>query len=171
MISINRLARLAAISAASFSIHSSQPAMAVVVMGYDVFSVSMSKQSNPQDFALPVDGGKMPWWKDQALAALFAQTVLDDLGSGSDPLYGPIFAYDFDLNSGQLFGVYQVLDDASMQEIVDPPPTATHTLMYAIASEPVPIPLPLFGAAAGFAWSRRIRHRLHGRDQAHLLSR
>jgi hypothetical protein len=161
---IQRFTGLAALSVATLSLLASRPAAATVVTigttSYDVFVVSTSQQASAVDFAAPGDGGQMPWWKDAALAALFAQEVFDDLGPGSNPFYGPIFAYDFDPMSGNVSGVYQLLGDLAVQDMVDPSPAANDTLKYAIATAPVPLPLPLFGAAAGFSWSWRLRRRV-----------
>jgi hypothetical protein len=133
---------------------------------YDVSVVITSQSDREGDFASPVSGGLMPWWKDSALAAEFARNVYDGLGSGSDPFYGPIFAFDNDPVLGEVSGVYQLLGDINVQDVVSPPPSSIDTLKYAIATEPVPLPLPLLGAVAGYRWTRRMRQSLRKKGQS-----
>lgn len=153
----------AILGAATLSILATSPASAVVVdvggLSYDVSVFTTSQQDSAADFAPLASLGRMPWWKDGALAATFAQKASAGLGAGSDPDYGPIFAYDFDPGTGTVAGFYQLLSDINVQDLVIPAPTATDRRQYAIASTPAPGPLPLFGAAAAFGWSRRLRQR------------
>ncbi len=164
ILSAERIAGLAILSTIALPFLSPPPAAAVVVniggISYDVSVVITSQSDRKGDFASPVSGGLMPWWKDSTLAAEFARNVYDGLGSGSDPSYGPIFAYDNDPVLGEVSGVYQLLDDIYVQDVVSPPPSSTDRLKYAIATEPVPLPLPLLGAAAGYSWTRRMRQSL-----------
>lgn len=163
-----RFAALALLSTAALPLLTTLPAAAVTVsVGgtlYDVTTLTTSYQGSPGDFESLLAGGRMPWWKDDALAAEFAMKTFNALGAGSDPSYGPIFAYGADPTAGKVSGVYQLLADINMQDVVFPPPATTDTLKYAIATAPVPLPLPLFGAAAGFGWSRRLRKRIRSRN-------
>jgi len=61
---------------------------------------------------------------------------------------GPSTALEFTPNSTSLDGPFLLLDGVSLTEYS--PPT------------PVPGPLPLMGAGAAFAWSRRLRRRIKG---------
>jgi hypothetical protein len=112
--------------------------------------------------------GKMPWWGSQSNADFFAGEVFDALGEGSTAGYGPLFAYDYDPSIAEVIGSLQ--DLSTPGSFIDDNPAASATVKYAIANAttPVPGPLPLFGAAAAFGWSRRLRRRLavHNRPSA-----
>ncbi|MFN9545706.1 MAG: hypothetical protein ACK6AD_01335 [Cyanobacteriota bacterium] len=100
----------------------------------------------------------MPWWGDSARASEFATKVFDQLGPGSDPNYGPVFAYSIATPQNEVEGWIQSLTDINDQTFATPATTAM--LSYAIATAPVPLPVPLLGAAVGLSWSRRLRRRL-----------
>jgi len=128
---------------------------------YDVTVFNGSYDSNPGDFQLPPIG-KMPWWGSDTLAVTFAQQVYDQLSSGPAFGYGPVFAYE--LSGTDILGISQNLADPSSQQ--DETIATTAGVNYAIAtplfSAPasVPAPLPVFGAAAAFGWSRQLRKRI-----------
>lgn len=143
------------------------PASAVTVtvgsIDYDVTVFNGSYNSNSALFQIPPTG-QVPWWGKDIRAIDFAQQVYDLLGSGSTPGNGPIFAYEvsgtdilgISQDLGDLFTQYPVtigIDDAVKYAIATP-------LNSAPAS--VPAPLPVFGAAAAFGWSRQLRRRIGG---------
>jgi hypothetical protein len=130
---------------------------------YDVTVYNGSYSSNASLFQIP-PAGQVPWWGNDIRAIDFAQQVYDLLGSGSTPGNGPIFAYEvsgtdilgISQDLGNLLTQYPVtigIDDAVKYAIATP-------LNSAPAS--VPAPLPVFGAAAAFGWSRQLRRRIGG---------
>ncbi|MFN6339417.1 MAG: hypothetical protein ACK41W_11940 [Cyanobacteriota bacterium] len=158
-----RLAALALFSAATIPFLTAGPAAAVMVkVGttfYDVSVIDTSQSANSTLFDPLFAGGSMPWWNDDLLASEFAMKVYDALGGGSDPLYGPLFAYRVDPWVGEVSSMAQLLSDLHVQDGVV---TGTGDVVkYAVAKvAPVPLPLPVFGAAAGYGWTRRLRKRL-----------
>ena len=157
-----RFAVLALLSSAALPLFAMPPASAVTVnVGgtfYDVTALTTSYKDSPGEFMTLFANGRMPWWGNSAVAADFAMQTFDSLGPGTDPLFGPIFAYQVDPMTDVVSGVYQLLSDINVQDVVNSAKTAT--LKYAIATPMVPAPLPLVGAAAGYAWSRRLRQRV-----------
>lgn len=133
---------------------------------------------NPFDdfakFNTPENGGTMPWWGNEALAIEFATAVGTALGSPNGPgipinggtlspsntLTGPFFAtlagepvyaafYNFTAGQVQSFIDFDFFVDYTYAEVL-PSPSPTS----------VPGPLPIFGAAAAFGTSRRLRRRI-----------
>jgi hypothetical protein len=157
-----RVAAVALLSTAVLPFLSPAPAAAVGVNvggnSYDVTVLNTSYDTNTSLFQLPPTGA-MPWWGDDLLASEFAAQVYKFLGSGWDADYGPIFAHGVSL--GQVLGLTQSLSDPMDQ--IDVTPATTSTVTYAIATAPVPGPLPLIGAAAAFGWSRQLRKRIESR--------
>ena len=143
------------------------PASALTVtvgsIDYDVTVFNGSYNSNSSLFQIP-PAGQVPWWGNDMLAIDFAQQVYDQLGSGSTPGNSPVFAYE--VSGTDILGISQDLGDILIQYPETIPDNAA--VKYAIAtplnSAPasVPAPLPVFGAAAAFGWSRRIRRRIGG---------
>jgi len=156
-----RFAALALLGGATLPLLSATPAAAVVVnvggINYDVSISSTSYTLNPITFDLPPTG-QMPWWGDAARASEFATKVFDQLGSGWDPNYGPVFAYSIAAPQNQVEGLTQSLADINDQ--IDVTPATNAMVSYAIATAPVPLPLPVMGAVAGYSCSRRLRLRL-----------
>jgi hypothetical protein len=144
------------------------PASAVTVTidskEYDVDVFKGSYIGNEKLFQSPLQGGDMPWWGDPNgdLASRFAEQVFAQLGAGPRPGYGPVFAYE--PSRGTINGLSQSLSDPLSQ--VDEQISAATPVNYAIARPlppaSVPGPLPLFGAAAAFGWSRKLRTRVGG---------
>ena len=160
----------AALAAISLSPGSAQ-AYVVTVGGvqYDVTTFTGTYSANTSKFALPANGGVMPWWGDSLpynIANGFALAVGSSLGApnyGGD--YGPIFAYIY--NPGfppmlppQVAGrIYRI----STSSTLDAAPAPGAVITYAQATlytAPAPGPLPLFGAAAAFGFSRKLRKRI-----------
>ena len=158
-----RLAALALFSAATIPFLAAGPAAAVMVnvnnLLYDVSVIDTSQSTNPNLFYPLFAGGSMPWWNDDLLASEFAMKVFDALGVGSDPLYGPLFAYHIDPGVDEVSSMAQLLSDIRVQDGVV---TGNgETVKYAVATaSPVPLSLPVFGAAAAYGWTLRLRKRL-----------
>jgi len=133
---------------------------------YDVSVLNSSYHSSPTLFQLP-PAGKMPWWGSDILATNFAQQVYNQLGLGPTVGYGPVFAYE--LSGTDILGISQNLTNTLSQK--DETIATNADVNYAIAtplnSAPasVPAPLPIFGAAAAFGWSRQLRKRITGSKQ------
>jgi hypothetical protein len=157
-----RVAAVAFLGTAALPFLSATPASAVVVNvggnSYDVTVLNTSYDVSTSLFQLP-PSGSMPWWGDDALASEFAAQVYNSLGSGWDADYGPVFAHSQSLS--QVLGLTQSLSNPLDQ--IDVSPATSTPVTYAIATTPVPGPLPLFGAAAAFGWSRQLRSRLKSR--------
>lgn len=149
------------VSGAALPLLVATPAAAVLVtvdgIDYDVSVSTTSATSTPTTFDLPPQG-QMPWWGNDARASEFATKVYNQLGSGWDPDYGPVFAYSIAAPQNQVQGLTQSLTDINDQ--IDVTPATGAIVSYAIATAPVPLPVPLLGAAAGYSWSRRLRQRL-----------
>ena len=106
--------------------------------------------------------GEMPWWGDENKAIDFASQVFDQLLEGSTPGNSPLFAFEVigsDVNgwSSDILSPNNLYFESfgtgvSVKYVVGSP------LSTGVSS--VPGPLPIFGAAAAFSWSRRIRRRL-----------
>ena len=126
---------------------------------YDVTEVETSYNLSSSTFQA-LAPGKMPWWGNESLAYDFALQVYDALGDGSTAGYGPVFAHAHDASLAKVLGILQ--NTGNPLDSINDLPAASATVKYAIASAPVPGPLPLFGAAAAFGWSRRLRQRIGG---------
>ncbi len=160
-----RLAAFAVLSGTAVSLLASSPADAIGVnfggVLYDVTVLETSYVTSASTFQPPSLGGLMPWWKSQTNADYFAEQVFGLLGEGSTSGYGPLFAYDYDAPLLQVMG--SLHDLSAPGSLIDDTPAASATVKYAIATAPVPGPLPLFGAAAAFGWSRQLRRRIGNR--------
>lgn len=156
-----RLASFAIASGVAVSLLVSLPAEAVGVsfggVLYDVSVVETSYVTSVDAFRLP-PLGQMPWWGSQTNADYFAEQVYNLLGDGSTAGYGPLFAHRYDASMAQVLGSLQ--DTGAPGFLIDGTPSTSAVLKYAIASAPVPTPLPLFGAAAALGWSRQLRRRI-----------
>jgi hypothetical protein len=127
-------------------------------VNYDVTTFGPdSYNNNISKFALPANGGVMPWWNDQTLANTFAVALGTSLGTPNPNGSGPYFAYASpnivssqyrDANSGG--GRNDLKSDTSITWAQAAPMSA-----------PVPGPLPAFGAAAAFGFSRKLRGRIN----------
>jgi hypothetical protein len=161
-----RLSAIAVLTGTAASLLFSAPAQAVGVnfggVLYDVTVVETSYTGSVDLFQLP-PLGQMPWWGSQPAADDFAGQVFDALGEGSIAGYGPLFAYSYDASITEVMGSLQ--DLSATGSFIDGTPAASTTVKYAIATTtaPVPGPLPLFGAAAAFGWSRQLRRRISNR--------
>lgn len=163
MISSVRRAALALLSSTAVTVLSPAAAPAVVVTvggsSYDISLIETSQATSTSLFSALPPQGRMPWWGDPALAYDFAVQVYDQLGDGSTAGYGPLFAHG--VSGGWVLGILQSTGDPL--DAIDQTPATNLPVRYAIASAPVPGPLPLFGVAAAFGWSRRLRQRIGSR--------
>jgi hypothetical protein len=141
---------------------------------YDVTTFTGSYNSNTSKFATPPAPGVMPWWGSQSVAIEFATAVGDGLGApngGSTP-DGPYFAYEYDPNYNDGFGPSPAVLLSFRSNAAIPPAVISAyyppggSAAWAQASlvsppaAPAPGPLPLFGAAAAFGFSRKLRRRI-----------
>ncbi len=132
---------------------------------FEVFYTSTSYISSPNLFGA-ASPGQMPWWGNAALASTFAFEVYKQLGENVYQTgYGPVFAYAYNpAGSGEVYGLAQnTLDISDQLDLGSSYPLAAivmHPYAYARANNPVPAPIPLFGAAAAFGWARRLRNNL-----------
>ena len=155
------LGAAAALTAISLSPGSAQ-ALVVTVGGvqYDVTTFTGTYNDNISKFATPANGGVMPWWTGAAvgegiLANAFATQVGLGLGlpnSGS----GPAFGYR-DFGGIQNFRVDS--SNTTFNQSVGHGQTFTYA-QATLYTAPAPGPLPLFGAAAAFGFSRKLRKRI-----------
>lgn len=116
--------------------------------------------ANSTKFATPPAPGKMPWFGNQSLAETFATAVGSALGFPNPPgsgILGPYFTYrapDNTVNNS-------VACNASLICNITYGPAPSDNRFWAQADEVVPGPLPLFGAAAAFGCSRKLRNRIN----------
>ena len=161
------LGAAAALAAISLSPGSAQ-AYVVTVGGvqYDVTTFTGTYNANASKFALPANGGVMPWWGNRSLVEEFANAVAGGLGyeSGLGPAFAIQYAYAdntyFTLWAPQSCGsgcgeydfIFQNVEPSSVYRWAQVAPT--------LYTAPAPGPLPLFGAAAAFGFSRKLRKRI-----------
>jgi hypothetical protein len=148
---------------------------------WDVTTFTGSYNANSAKFNTPANGGKMPWWTgtggSSTLASQFAAAITTSLGlqPGTGSTYSPYFAYKY-LPINCTIGVDCTTTmsrawDTDTNIVNNPSDPATFTaslnqyggtLTWAQAElvAPVPGPLPLFGAAAAFGFSRNLRNRI-----------
>ena len=129
---------------------------------YDVTFFTGVANSNLSKFQTTANGGQMPWWGNSTLAKSFATAVDSQLGKPNIGTWGPYFGFapesGFPRNESWYFNgdTNEIKRDFFTQNFsaswavatLTPPPSA------------VPGPLPLFGAAAAFGMSRRLRRRI-----------
>ncbi len=159
-VAIGAAAALAAISLSPGSAH----AYVVTVGGvqYDVTTFTGTYNDNISKFALPTNGGVMPWWDSFSIASQFAAAVGSSLGypnSLGPDTFGPIFARGYDGNViGRYYGYCNPVCSTSVNDYYR---SASESRVWAqVAPASVPGPLPLFGAAAAFGFSRQLRKRI-----------
>ncbi|MFN7899191.1 MAG: hypothetical protein ACK5N0_05920 [Synechococcaceae cyanobacterium] len=110
---------------------------------------------------------EMPWWGDSSLASTFATAIGNDLGLPYISLVGPGFAYGTVTLSDPDFGNLTQVEVYDYNLTSSPSVSAGANYAtdgfypYAIVTPqspaPVPAPLPLFGAAAAFSATQRLR--------------
>jgi hypothetical protein len=117
-----------------------------------------SPNGNTSKFETAANGGSMPWWNSQSLAIDFSLAVGNNFGAnlqyaylanacgGGNPYICTVGVITW---NGSTYGGTGV--------------NASDSQTYAVASQilaPAPGPLPLFGAAAAFGFSRKLRKRI-----------
>jgi hypothetical protein len=152
------------------SLASALPASAleVVVDGrrFELSVAEVAPNDQPAWFETLTNGGRMPWWGDEAKASLFAQRAGDGLGPLGPDLpfseFGPLFAFGFD--QGDVFSVAQlIVPPADSQGVFPTPADAVYRFAVGTPLAPVssvPGPLPILGLGLGYGWSRRLRRRV-----------
>ena len=153
---INAVFSSASVLALTISAGSAQALVTVNISGtdYSVDTFTGKYDDNTDKFNATL----MPWFGDQALADQFAVAVGNAFGKPNPPNFGgdgPVFAWfinEFDVSG-------QYLDFQDIPVLVGVDKTQTFTYAYVPAAE-VPGPLPIFGAAAAFGMSRRLRRRI-----------
>jgi hypothetical protein len=158
-----KLALGAAVALAAISL-SAGSAQAVVVtvdgVQYDVTTFTGSYNDNTSKFQTPANGGVMPWWGSSVLAVQFATQVGSGLGQPNNlgTPFGPVFAY---ATSGQNLRIHYYDSRYPSPSILyyDALPQGDSFTWAQVNVSAVPAPLPLFGAAAAFGFSRRLSSR------------
>lgn len=138
---------------------------------WDVTTFTGSYSANITKFNTAANGGMMPWWPTQSppaassntFANAFALAVGGGLGfTEFGGATGPLFAFQAPGGGG---------GNPNIQSMVAQAPTGTTTFNAGILPStvgtyaqaklvPTPGPLPLFGAAAAFGFSRKLRNRI-----------
>ena len=137
---------------------------------YDVTTFTGSYDLNTSKFATAANNGVMPWWGSSSNATAFASTVGTTLGIPNDP-YGPFFAHSYDpiydpIGEGSSPAVFAAVVQGNTTynnydvQAADPFSVYAQATLYTAPSAPAPGPLPLFGAAAAFGFSRKLRKRI-----------
>jgi hypothetical protein len=147
----------------SLSVLSPASAVVVTVNGtqYDLDVFEGPYLGNESLFS-SIAPGEMPWWGDENKAIDFASQVFDQLLEGTTLGNSPLFAYevvDSDVNGWSS----DILSPNSLYfESFDTGESVKYVVGRSLSTgvSSVPGPLPIFGAAAAFSWSRRIRRRL-----------
>jgi hypothetical protein len=157
---------VAASSVALCLVPNSAEAVSVTVNGttYDVNTFAGTYNANTAKFNTLANNGLMPWWGNESLAQQFATAVGASLGTPVSGIYGPNFAHAIQ-NAGFAVYVNGKVFDPSNSSVYSLSFTTNESGTYATATlapppAGVPGPLPLFGAAAAFGLSRRLRRRI-----------
>jgi hypothetical protein len=141
-------------------------ALVVNVFGqdYEVTTFTGSKNSNSSKFDTPANGGEMPWWNDDWLAAEFANAVGTQLGLPNQTQFfgdfSPYFARGINGAFTNEINLYRVDGTFLSDTIVSDSDSYVWAKAQAVAT-PTPGPLPIFGAAAAFGASRQLRKRIN----------
>ena len=130
---------------------------------WDVTTFDGTYNANTSKFAPAPAPGVMPWWGNESLAEQFANAVGASLGFPITGLYGPSFAHKIETSffgsnvTGEVFTPSSSIAYGYRTDVTGTYATAT------LAPPPaaVPGPLPLFGAAAAFGFSRKLRKRIN----------
>ncbi len=159
MKTLTRSITLAVASAALTASLSSGSAQAIVV---NVSGVDYNVTTSTGPF--PFTAGLMPWFGfgNRDLALEFAE-ALAAVPGGNQALNYPSFGYKFvpfDPIDDDLVVYWQYNPDLNPPRIWEDITSLSSTRTWALAA-PVPGPLPIFGAAAAFGMSRRLRRRIN----------
>jgi hypothetical protein len=140
-------------------------AQAVVVnvggQNWNVTTFQGSYNANSATFATPPAPGRMPWWGSESLASQFATAINSALGfpnfSGD---FGPLFGIKFATGGTSVNSCTWGFGSAQCAVNFGNLNNTNYTWAQADLVPPVPGPLPLFGAAAAFGFSRKLRQRI-----------
>jgi hypothetical protein len=134
---------------------------------YSVTSFTGSYNTNTTRFTT----AEMPWLGDMSFADTFAAAVATSLGKPNFSNYSPAFVWGvmteqvnsswFDFNSNAVLSTGFLLNQNITYAVIASAP----------APSAVPGPLPLFGVAAAFGWSRRLRTRIAGKNASEATGR
>ena len=151
------------------ALHAGEARALVVEVGgvsYDVTTLTGSYNANSATLQAQV------WFGNASLANEFASKVLGSLGTFNG-FFGPIFAYGTFSDPGpsqdNVEGKAYDSDSETVKTFLAYS-SVSHT--YAVAqqaSNPVPAPLPFFGAMAGFGVSRRLRARIQAASSRRVV--
>jgi hypothetical protein len=162
------LGAAAALAAISLSPGSAQ-AYVVTVGGvqYDVTTFTGSYDANTSKFALPANGGVMPWWGSQSLAGQFAAAVAGGLGfPNENSFFSPYFGYRLNtmpfvpMVNMALFAPTLSESGLFVNENTFVDSTDTWAQVTPYTPPAAPGPLPLLGAGAALGFSRKLRKRI-----------
>jgi len=157
------LGAAAALAAISLSPGSAQ-AYVVTVGGvqYDLTTFTGSYDDNTSKFETAANNGVMPWWGSQSLASQFAAAVGGNGNLGlPNGFFGPFFGWSF--GGGRVsFETYYGITGTTVSGTVPQNQSGRWARATSITppAAPAPGPLPLFGAAAAFGFSRKLRRRI-----------
>jgi hypothetical protein len=139
-------------------------AQAVVVnvngQHWNVTTFTGTYNDNISKFQTSANGGVMPWWGSDVVAAQFATAVGNQLGFPPGQTFG----------NGPYFGASVINATALRISAWKPtggvasgpePRSIAYTWAQAEPPAPAPGPLPVFGAAAAFGFSRKLRKRIN----------
>jgi hypothetical protein len=140
------------------------PTVPVLVNGttYDVTYFEGAYDENISRFTT----AEMPWWGDSGLANTFATAIGDDLGLSVFNFGGPGFAFaeqakEDEISGGVRKDVVLNFYDSAFPGVIKSSSSSPSSFPCAILTPqslaPVPALLPLFGAAAAFRATRRLR--------------
>jgi hypothetical protein len=152
----------------SLGLASAAPAQALTVsvtVGGQNYAVStgtaVTYDGNESLFATPTNGGVMPWYDSDSLAAQFATAVGTSLGTPNDTPFGSFGPFFADASNGVFVSASYLSGGSVLSDTFD----SFAGYVYATATlqppaSAVPSPLPLLGTAAAFRLSRQLRRRL-----------
>jgi hypothetical protein len=142
---------------------------------WDLTTFTGSYNANTSKFATAANGGVMPWWGSGSIAYKFASKVNNGLGLVNNGTYGPFFGFRITSSDVGVEEVHLVLYSSAVGEggfgvglwymitsQLNSARTWAQATQYTAPSAPAPSPLPLFGAAAAFGFSRQLRKRIKG---------
>ena len=137
---------------------------------YDVTTFTGTYTANKSKFAKPANGGDMPWWGNADLAYSFALSVDHSLSiiNNVGRLVGPFFAdkiraANLGDTPGPQFYVkvdYDIVYGHFSNQFNETEATWAQAVSYRASASSVPGPLPAFGAAVAFNFSRQLRRRI-----------
>lgn len=144
-----------------------EPAAAFVlntsIGSYDVTTFTGSQAANASSYALPANGGAMPWWGNRLLATEFSLLLGNALGVPNSGT-APFFAYTKVTNAQGLVLIlsagYNPVQDKTV--VLNIPPSVVASYAVAAYLEPVPGPLAVLALPAVLFNARQLRKRLSG---------